>query len=269
MIIDSHCHLDFPACAPERDAGGARARAAGVRRMVTISTRVERYDDVRRIAEAYDDVYFTIGTHPHQAHCEPEASAARLVALAAHEKCVGIGEAGLDYHHDRAPRPLAARVFRTHIDAARESGLPLVIHTRDADADTAAILTDEMGQGPFRALLHCFTAGPALARTALDLGLSISFSGVLTFKKSDALRKIAATVPVDRLLVETDAPFLAPEPRRGTRNEPAFVVHTAGVLAGVKGLGYEEIAAATSANALRLFGKMAAPDVPRPSHDGP
>ncbi len=260
MIIDSHCHLDFPEFAADLDAVVARAREAGVRRMVTISTRVDRYDEVRRVAEAYDDVYFTIGTHPHQAHQEPEASVARLVALAAHGKCVGIGEAGLDYHYDRAPRPLAARVFRTHVAAARASGLPLVIHTRDADADTAAILADEMGQGPFKALLHCFTAGPALARTALDLGLSISFSGVLTFKKSDALRAIAATVPLDRLLVETDAPFLAPEPRRGARNEPALVVHTAGVLARVKGMGYDELAAATSANALRLFGKMAALD---------
>ncbi len=263
MIIDSHCHLDFPEFAPERDAVVARAREAGLRRIVTISTRVERYDEVRRVAEAYDDVYFTVGTHPHQAHLEPEASAARLVALAAHEKCVGIGEAGLDYHYDKAPRDLAARVFRTHIAAARESGLPVVIHTRDADADMAAILASEMGQGHFSALLHCFTAGVDLARTALELGLSISFSGVLTFKKSDALRAVAAMVPLDRLLVETDAPFLAPEPRRGARNEPAFVVHTAGVLATVKGVSYDEVAAATSANALRLFGKMATPDLAR------
>ncbi len=269
MIIDSHCHLDFAEFEPERDAVVARAREAGVKRIVTISTRVERYDEVRRVADAYDDVYFTVGTHPHQAHCEPEASVARLVALAAHEKCVGIGEAGLDYHYDRAPRALAARVFRTHVAAARESGLPLVIHTRDADADTAAILTAAMGEGRFDALLHCFTAGPDLARTVLDLGLSISFSGVLTFKKSDALRAIAATVPLDRLLVETDAPFLAPEPRRGTRNEPALVVHTAGVLASVKGVSYDEMAAATSANALRLFRKMAAPDVAPASHDDP
>ena len=263
MIIDSHCHLDFPEFAPERDAVVARARGAGLRRIVTISTRVERYDEVRRVAEAYDDVYFTVGTHPHQAHLEPEASVARLVALASHEKCVGLGEAGLDYHYDEAPRDLAARVFRTHIAAARESGLPLVIHTRDADADTAAILIDEMGQGRFSALLHCFTAKAELARTALDLGLSISFSGVLTFKKSDALRAVAASVPLERLLVETDAPFLAPEPRRGARNEPAFVVHTASVLAAVKGVSYDELAAATSANALRLFWKMATPDLAR------
>ena len=256
MIIDSHCHLDFPDFEAERDAVVARARAAGVTRMVTISTRVDKVEEVRAIAEAYDDVSFTVGTHPHQAHREPEAPASRLVELARHPKCVGIGEAGLDYHYDRAPRDVAARVFRTHIAAARESGLPLVIHTRDADADTAAILTQEMARGRFAAVLHCFTAGADLARTALDLGLTISFSGVLTFKKSQALRAIAAGVPLDRLLVETDAPFLAPEPRRGGRNEPAYVAHTAAVLAEVKGVTFEELAAATSANAMALFHKM-------------
>ncbi len=260
MIIDSHCHLDFAEFTPERDAVVARARAAGLARLVTISTRVDRIGEVRAIAEAYDDVYFTIGTHPHQADSEPEAPASLLVSLAQHPKCVGIGEAGLDYHYDHAPRDLAARVFRTHIAAARESGLPLVIHTRDADADTAAILTQEMARGRFAAVLHCFTGGPDLARIALDLGLSISFSGVLTFKKSQALRAIAASVPLDRLLVETDAPFLAPEPQRGRRNEPAFVVHTAKVLADVKGIGFDDIAAITSGNALRLFHRMAAPD---------
>lgn len=256
MIIDSHCHLDFPDFAPELDAVVARARAAGLSRMITISTRVDKYEQVRAVAEAYPEIFFTVGTHPHEAHLEPEASAERLVALARHPKCIGIGEAGLDYHYDRAPRDVAARVFRTHIAAARTSGLPLVIHTRDADADTAAILVEEMGQGGFRALLHCFTAGPELARVALDLGLSISFSGVLTFKKSDALRAIAAAVPLDRLLVETDAPFLAPAPHRGGRNEPAFVVHTAKVLAEVKSVSYEALAAATTRNVLSLFGKM-------------
>ena len=256
MIIDSHCHLDFPDFAPERDAVVARARAAGLGRMITISTRVDKVDQVRAIAEAYDDVYFTIGTHPHQAHLDPEVSAEAIVALARHPKCVGIGEAGLDYHYDQAPRDVAARVFRTHIAAARISGLPLVIHARDADSDTAAILVDEMGQGAFKALLHCFTAGPALAATALDLGLSISFSGVITFKKSEELRAIAASVPLDRLLVETDAPFLAPMPYRGKRNEPAYVVETARVLAGVKGVSLEAMAEATTANVLRLFDKM-------------
>ena len=259
MIIDSHCHLDFPDFAPERDAVVARARAAGLARMITISTRIDKFDAVRAVAEAYEDVFFTVGTHPHQAHLDPEVSAERIVALAAHPKCVGIGEAGLDYHYDQAPRDVAARVFRTHIAAARISGLPLVIHARDADADTASILTEEMEKGAFKALLHCFTAGPALARTAIALGLSISFSGVLTFKKSDDLRAIAADVPLDRLLVETDAPFLAPMPYRGKRNEPAYVVETAKTLATVKGVDFDTLAAATTANVLRLFDKMPSP----------
>ena len=258
MIVDSHCHLDFPDFAPERDEVVARAREAGVSRLITISTRIDKFEQVRAVAEAYDDVFFTVGTHPHEAHCDPEVSAERIVELAQHPKCVGIGEAGLDYHYDRAPRDVAARVFRTHIAAARISRLPLVIHTRDADADTAAILKDEMGQGRFRALLHCFTAGPELARTAIELGLSISFSGVLTFKKSEDLRALAATVPLDRLLVETDAPFLAPAPFRGKRNEPAYVVHTAEALAHVKGITFEALAAATTANVHSLFDKLPA-----------
>ncbi|MDE2364778.1 MAG: TatD family hydrolase [Hyphomicrobiales bacterium] len=256
MLIDTHCHLDFPDFAPERDAVVARARQAGVGRLVTISTRVDKFADYAAIADAYDDVYCTVGTHPHNAHVEPEASAAEIVALARHPKCVGIGEAGLDYHYDRAPRETAQRVFRTHIAAARDSGLPLVIHTRDADADTGAILEDEMGKGAFKALLHCFTASRELAERALALGLYISFSGVLTFKNSQDLRDIARDAPLDRLLVETDAPFLAPAPYRGKRNEPAFVARTAAVLGEAKGLDSSEIAAATTANALRLFSKM-------------
>ena len=259
MIIDSHCHLDFPDFAQEREAILARARAAGLGRMITISTRIDKIEQVRAIAETYDDVFFTVGTHPHQAHLDPEMPAERIVALARHPKCVGIGEAGLDYHYDQAPRDVAARVFRTHIAAARTSGLPLVIHARDADADVAAILIEEMGKGAFKALLHCFTAGQALARTALELGLFISFSGVITFKRSDALRAIAASVPLDRLLVETDAPFLAPMPYRGRRNEPAYVVETARTLAEVQRVSFDEIAAITTANVFRLFDKMPAP----------
>jgi TatD DNase family protein len=237
----------------------ARAQGAGLARMITISTQVEKFPAISAIADAYENVYCTVGTHPHEAHVEPEASVAKLVGLAQHRKCVGIGEAGLDYHYDRAPREIAHRVFRTHIAAARESGLPLVIHARDADADVAAILEDEMGKGTFKALLHCFTSSRQLAETAVALGLSISFSGVLTFKKSDELREIARDVPEDRLLVETDAPFLAPVPFRGKRNEPAFVTETAKVLADVKGLSEAELAAITTANALRLFSKMPAP----------
>ena len=256
MLIDSHCHLDFPDFAPEIDAVVARARAAGVHRLITISTRVADAHVYRSLAERFDDVFFTIGTHPHQAHEEPDTSVARLVELSAHPKCVGIGEAGLDYHYDKSPRDVAARVFRTHIAAARETGLPLVIHARDADADVAAIVRDEMGQGAFKAVLHCFTSSRELAMTGLELGLYVSFSGVLTFKASQELRAIARDVPLDRLLVETDAPFLAPVPHRGRRNEPAFVAATAGVLAQVKGISTEALAAATAANVLRLFAKM-------------
>ena len=259
MLIDTHCHLDFPEFAPERDAVVARARAAGLRRMITISTRVEKFPTIAAIAESYEDVYCTVGTHPLEANVEAEARVARLVELARHPKCVGIGEAGLDYHYDRAPRDVAQRVFRTHIAAARETGLPLVIHARDADADMAAILEEEMERGEFKALLHCFTSSRQLAERAVALGLSISFSGVLTFKKSDELRAIARDVPLERLLVETDAPFLAPVPFRGKRNEPAFVTETAKVLAEVKGLPETELAAITTANALRLFSKMLAP----------
>ncbi|MGQ0445054.1 MAG: TatD family hydrolase [Beijerinckiaceae bacterium] len=260
MLVDTHCHLDFPDFAAGRDAVVERARAAGLKRMITISTRVSEFATIRGLAEAYDDVFCTVGTHPHYAH-EEEVTSAELADLARHKKCVGIGEAGLDYHYDKTPRDIAARVFRTHIAAARQSGLPIVIHARDADADLAAILTDEMGKGPFAGVLHCFTSSAILAETALSLGLHISFSGVLTFKNSQALRDIARAVPVDRVLVETDAPYLAPVPYRGKRNEPAFVAATAQVLAGVKGVSVQTIAAATSANALRLFSKMPAPAI--------
>ncbi|PNG24861.1 TatD family hydrolase [Methylocella silvestris] len=261
MLIDSHCHLDFPDFAAERDAVIQRAREAGVARMVTISTRIERFDEISALAEAYPDVFCTIGEHPEHVGAAAEPELDRLIALAAHPKCVGIGEAGLDYHYDSAPREKAERVFRSHIAAARLTGLPLVIHSRDADADMARILEDEMGKGPFKAILHCFTSSMMLARTGLSLGLSISFSGIVTFKKSLELRDIAAMVPLDRLLVETDAPFLAPVPHRGKRNEPAFVAATARALAEVKGVSAATLAAETSANALRLFSKMPPPVV--------
>jgi TatD DNase family protein len=260
VLIDTHCHLDFDVFAAERDAVIERARAAGLRRMITISTRVREFATIRGLVEAYDDVYCTIGTHPHNAH-EEEVTAAELVDLARHKKCVGIGEAGLDYHYDKTPRDIAAMVFRTHVAAARQSGLPLVVHARDADADIAAILRDEMEQGAFTGVLHCFTSSVMLAETGLSLGLYISFSGVLTFKNSRLLREIARAVPMDRMLVETDAPYLAPVPYRGKRNEPAFVAATAEVLAEVKGVAPRTIAAATSANALRLFSKMPAPAI--------
>jgi TatD DNase family protein len=258
MLIDSHCHLDFEDFAADREDVIERARAAGLGRMITISTRVREFATIRGLAEAHRDVFCTVGTHPHNAG-EEQVAVADLVALARHPKCVGIGEAGLDYHYDYAPREIAARVFRTHIAAARQSGLPLVIHARDADADVAAILEEEMGQGAFSAVLHCFTSSRQLAELGVALGFYVSFSGVLTFKKSDELRAIARDVPIERLLVETDAPFLAPVPYRGKRNEPAYVAETAKVLAEVKGLSAAALAATTSANTLRLFSKISAP----------
>jgi TatD DNase family protein len=260
MLIDSHCHLDFEDFAADREAVIKRARAAGLKRMITISTWVKEFPKIRTLAETHHDVFCTVGTHPHNAG-EEQVAAAELVALARHPKCVGIGEAGLDYHYDHAPRDVAAQVFRTHIAAARQTGLPLVIHARDADNDVAAILENEMGKGAFKAVLHCFTSSRWLAEVGLSLGLYVSFSGVLTFKKSDELRAIARDVPDDRLLVETDAPFLTPVPYRGKRNEPAFVAETAKVLAEAKGISAAALAATTSANTLRLFSKMPAPRV--------
>ena len=255
-IIDSHCHLDFPDFANDLDGVVERARAAGVERMITIGTKVSKAAGVVAIAQRYDDVFFTVGTHPHEAGGEDAEDFDAMRAFARHPKCVGIGEAGLDYHYDSAPRDVAQRVFRGHIALARELDLPLVIHTRDADADMGAILTDEMGQGRFRALLHCFTSSPELAETALGLGLSISFSGVVTFKKSEGLRAIARDVPLDRVLVETDAPYLAPTPHRGRRNEPAFVVATAGVVAEARGIKPEALAVATRANTHAIFRRL-------------
>jgi TatD DNase family protein len=256
MLIDTHCHLDFPELEAQRPELLARAAEAGVGRMITISTRVAKYDVYRAIAEENPQIWFSVGTHPHQAHEEPDVSIADLVALASHPRCVAIGEAGLDYHYDRSPRDVAEKVFRTHIAAARETGLPLVIHSRDADADMERILRDEMGKGTFKALLHCFTSSRQLAQAGLDLGLTISFSGVLTFKNSDDLRAIARDVPLDRMLVETDAPFLAPVPYRGKTNEPSFVAATARVLAETKGTTVDDITSRTTQNALTLFGKM-------------
>ena len=260
MLIDSHCHLDFPYLSEQIDDVLGRARAAGIGVLVTISTRVRDFATVRAIAEAHDDVYCTVGTHPHNAAEELDVTLDELIALARHPKVVGIGEAGLDYHYDNSPRADQARSFRLHIAAARETGLPLVIHTREADEDTASILEEETGKGAFSFVLHCFTAGRGLAERGLALGGYVSFSGVVTFKNAEELRKIARDVPEERLLVETDAPFLAPEPRRGERNEPAFVVHTAARLAGLRGVSEAQIARQTSDNFFRLFNKMSKPD---------
>jgi TatD DNase family protein len=255
MLVDHHCHLDFQDFAAERDAIIARAIAAGVTRMVTISTRVKSYDTYRAIAEQHAGVFFSVGTHPHNAHEELDVTAARLVELSAHPKCVAIGEAGLDYFYDKSPRAAQREGLLNHVAAARQSGLPLVIHSREADDDMGDLLEAEMAKGAFKAVLHCFTGGARLATRAVALGLYVSASGVITFKKSEDLRAVFASVPLDRLLVETDAPYLAPLPFRGKRNEPSYVVHTAAALAEVKGVTATEIAAATTANFLRLYAK--------------
>ena len=256
MLVDSHCHLDFPDFAEEREAVVARALAAGVGRMVTISTRVKGFPQILEIAQTFDEVYCSVGTHPHNAAEELDVTAAELVRLAAHPKVVAIGEAGLDYHYDYAPREAQAQGFRTHIAAARETGLPLVIHARSADDDVAAILEEETGKGAFPFILHCFSSGPRLAEAGVALGGYVSFSGILTFRNSAELREIAARVPRERLLVETDAPYLAPVPHRGRRNEPAFVAETAKVLAATIGASEQEVADITTQNFFRLFAKM-------------
>jgi TatD DNase family protein len=256
MLVDSHCHLDFPDFASELDAVVARARAAGLGRMVTISTRVKKHAQVLAVAETFPDVFCSVGTHPHTAQEETDIDAARLIALSQHPKVVAIGEAGLDYHYDKSPRDLQAKSFREHIAAARATRLPLVIHSRDCDEDMATILTEEMGKGAFPAVLHCFTGGRGLAFKAIDLGLCISFTGILTFKNSNALRDIAKDLPAERILVETDAPYLAPGPYRGKRNEPSYVVETARVLAETRGVSTDEIARQTTENFFRLFNKV-------------
>lgn len=256
-IVDSHCHLDFPDFAEELPEVIARARAAGVTRMVTICTRLRAEPAVRAIAEAYDGVFYSAGTHPMSAAEEPMATVDELVALARHPKFVGLGETGLDYHYTPESAEVQKVSLRVHITAAQETGLPLIIHTRDADADTAAILTAGMKEKPFGCVMHCFSSGPDLARTAIDLGFYLSMSGIATFPKSQEVRDIFAAAPLDRILVETDSPYLAPKPKRGKRNEPAYTAMTAAVGAEVFGLDYATFAAATSANFDRLFTKAA------------
>ncbi|MFN3462259.1 MAG: TatD family hydrolase [Oceanibaculum sp.] len=259
MLVDSHCHLDFPDFGEELDAVVARARAAGIGRMVTICTKITEFERVRAIAERYDDIYCTVGIHPHEADSQPEIDTARLIEAARHPKVVGIGETGLDYFYEHSAREAQQRSFRAHIQASRETGLPLVVHTRDADEDTVAILKDEMGQGNYPGLIHCFSSSAWLAEECLKLGLYISLSGIVTFKKAEALRETVKALPLDRILVETDSPYLAPVPHRGKRNEPAFVAHTAKVVAELKGVGMAEIEARTTENFLHLFNKVPAP----------
>jgi TatD DNase family protein len=255
MLVDSHCHLDFPDFADDLDGVVQRATAAGVGRMVTISTRLDRFDGVLAIAERFPQVYCTVGVHPHEADVDWGRDARRLIDLAGHPKVVGIGETGLDYYYEHASREGQATSFRAHIAAARATGLPLIVHTRDADTDTMAMLAEGHRDGPFPGLIHCFSGDQKLADFAVDLGLYISFSGIVTFKKADTLRAVAARVPADRLLVETDAPYLAPVPHRGKRNEPGYVTHTAQEIARARGVTVEEITVTTTSNFFSLFTK--------------
>ena len=259
-IVDSHCHLDYEGLAENLPAMLKRCEAAGVGLMLSISSRVKSLRRLLEIAETYENVFCTVGTHPHNAHEELDVTVADLVLASLHPKVVGIGEVGLDYHYDLAPRDAQMQGFRTHIAAARETGLPLVIHTREAEDDTARVLEEEMAKGPFKALLHCFTSKQWLAERAVELGLTVSFSGILTYKSAEDLRVTAKALPLDRLLVETDAPFLAPTPYRGKSNEPSYVVKTLEQLASVRGLTRDEMAKITSDNFFNLFLK-----VPRPA----
>ncbi|MCX5514804.1 LuxR family transcriptional regulator [Kaistia algarum] len=257
MLVDSHCHLDFADFDADRAALMARAAEAGVGLMVTISTRIATFPRVLAIAEGHGNVYCSVGVHPNSAHEEPDVTTEEVVDLSRHPKVVAIGEAGLDYFYGAEHKAVQAVGLRRHIAAARITGLPLVIHARNADDDMIAILTEEMGQGAFPAILHCFSSGPELARVGVELGLYVSFSGILTFRNAEAIREVALSVPKDRLLVETDAPYLAPIPHRGQRNEPAYVRDTAKFLGELIGVG-DEIEAITTANFRRLFAKIPA-----------
>jgi TatD DNase family protein len=261
MLVDSHCHLDFPDFADDLESIFARAKAAGIGRILTISTRVRRLDTLLAITERFPEVYCTVGTHPHQADEEDGISVNELIELSKHPNVVAFGEAGLDYFYQHSSPKAQERGFRNHIAAARATGLPLVIHTREADDDCGRILQDEMAKGAFRAVLHCYTGGRELAMKAISLGLLISFTGILTFKKSEGLRALAAELPADRIMVETDAPYLAPGKHRGKRNEPAYVVEVARVLAEARGVSLEEISRQTTENFFRFFSKVPPPKV--------
>lgn len=259
MLIDSHCHLDFPDFSDELSEIVSRAEAAGIGRMVTICTRIRKFQQVLQVAETYDNVFCSVGTHPHNAHEELDVAVEEIIELSKHPKVVAIGEAGLDYYYQKDHAKAQAEGLRNHISAARETGLPLVIHSRDADEDMANILTEEMGNGAFPFVLHCFSSGRGLAETGIKLGGYVSFSGILTFKNSTELRDIAAGLPLERLLVETDAPYLAPTPYRGKRNEPSYVVETASVLAETLGVETADIWRQTTENFFHLFNKVPDP----------
>lgn len=255
MLIDSHCHLDFPELAGDEEAVLARARMAGVGGMLTIGTRLDQFERVRAIAERHGNIWCSVGVHPHEAKEEGQRTPDRLIEATRHPKVVGIGETGLDFYYEHSPRDEQAESFRAHIAASRTTGLPLIVHTRDADRETIDILEEEAGKGSFPGLIHCFSSGAEVARHALALGLYISISGIVTFKAAENLRTIVRDIPLDRLLVETDSPYLAPIPKRGKTNEPAYVAHTAAKVAELKGMGIAELEAATTANFFRLFTK--------------
>ena len=256
MLVDSHCHLDFSDFATEREAIIARARSAEVETMLTICTRLDEFEGERAIAESDDDIWCSVGVHPHEAKDHTNLVAQDLAALAAHPKVIGIGETGLDFHYDLSPRDIQERVFRTHVATSRETGLPLIIHAREADDEVARILDEEK---PRPGVMHCFSSGRALAGAALARGFYISISGIVTFRNAQELRAIVRDLPLDRLLVETDAPYLAPVPHRGKRNEPAFVAATAAAVATLKGVEPQHLAEVTSTNFFRLFGKARPP----------
>lgn len=255
MLVDSHCHLDFDALSGDLDGVLSRARDNGVVGMVTISTRIRRFQTITAIAEAHDNIWCSVGTHPHNAHEELDIITDDIISLSGHPKCIALGEAGLDYHYDNAPREAQAQGFRAHIAASRETGLPLVIHARSADADMISILEEEAGQGVFPFVLHCFSSGAELARRGLALGGYISFSGIVTFRNATEIQDVAKSVPSDRFLVETDAPYLAPIPHRGRSNEPGFVRHTAEKMAQLRGTDLDTVSQQTTDNFLRLFTK--------------
>ncbi len=259
MLVDSHCHLDFPAFADDFPAMLERARAAGVRTLQTISTRLATVDTILDVASRDPDIWCSVGLHPHEAATEEDVSPDRIVALSDHPDVIGVGETGLDYYYEHSPRERQQESFRNHIEASRRTGLPLIVHARDADEDIVAVLREEYEAGPFPGLIHCFTAGPELARAALDIGFLISISGIVTFKKAENVHAAAREVPLDRLLVETDAPFLAPVPHRGKRCEPAFVARTAAAVAELRQIEQSRLAEATTDNFFRLFSKARRP----------
>ncbi len=259
MLVDSHCHLNYKGLREDQTAVIERARAAGVGTMLGISTRASEWDEVIALAGSHPDIWATVGIHPHEADAHPDVDADRLVTAAAHDKVIGIGETGLDYYYDHSDRGRQQASFRSHIAAARTTGLPLIVHTRDAEADTAAILADEMGKGAFTGVIHCFTASEAFAEQALGLGFYISLSGIVTFRNARDLQATAAALPAERLLVETDAPFLAPVPMRGKTCEPAYVAHTAAFVAGLRGVAADALATTTTDNFFRLFTRARRP----------